>query len=385
MVRESGGIAIEGFGFAVAARTVRDSLPALRAGSQLGSSAGPTPTPRLGTASRSGPVDGAIEHKADDLIDLYRTGVNASNFSAVATFENPYPRSVGGWDYGFLFRNSTGNTFHIVIVTDDRRWFHYLREGSVDDQRLVGSGSVPSLQTGQGAWNEVRIIADEDEGLLLVNGELVEILDLTEGPSRGSVYAFTGYFNDNVVPGYSTRFREFAIGELWLISERSGALHHTDDDFIEQFNIGTSISDFMVIATFTNPYSSLEGTWDYGIAFRDDASVANAFHAVTVNSNGWWEYFVREGSTTPTHEESGTTGLNDSEGAQNKLFLVVAGDTALFSVNGALVTTLDISRGSQTRRRVESGRGSTSIARGLAITQATMCRFGRWIECACPV
>ena len=74
-----------------------------------------------------------------------RARVSVSNFSTVATFDNPYAQSVGGWDYGFLFRSAESNTFHIIVVTDDRRWFHYVRNGSVESEPLVDSGSVVRL------------------------------------------------------------------------------------------------------------------------------------------------------------------------------------------------------------------------------------------------
>ena len=335
VLRESGGRAIEGFGFAVAARTVRESLPTLKAGSQFGSSARPAPTPHSGTASLFGPVDGAIEHRPDGNIDSYWTGVSTSRFSAAATFENPYSRSIGSWDYGFLFHRSASNTFHVVVVTDDQRWFHYVREGSVDNDRLADSGTVASLRTTASASNEVRVLALGDWGLLVINGEYIGHLDLSDGPSSGQVYPITGYFNNNVVAGYATGFRGLAIGDVQRIGDDSGQLTHSDDGFIDSYSVGTSVTDFIAIATFTNPYSSSAGPWDYGIGFRDDANVQDVFHQVTVDSDGQWEYGVRDGGTTLMHSEWGRVSLNYGQGAENELYLVVVGDTALLSVNDA--------------------------------------------------
>ena len=342
VVRDAGaGFSIEGFGFAVWARTVRESLPAMMAGSKLGVTPTPTPMP----ASSFGPVDGSIEHKDDRVIDGYVARVSVSNFSTVATFDNPYARSVGGWDYGFLFRHPGYNTFHIIVVTDDRRWFHYVRKGSVESQRLVDSGSVSALRTNAGGSNELRVIAIGDDGWFLVNGGLVARLDLSDGPATGDVIAITGYFNDNVVAGYSTRFQGFTVREPGL-SANSGELHHEDDGLIEVYRIGVDVSDFVAAATFTNPYSSRTGTWDYGIGFRDEPAVQNTFHAVTLRSNGIWEYYVREGGTTHTHRESGRVSINLAAGEQTRFLLVAVGDTGLLYVNSALIAELDISRGS---------------------------------------
>ena len=361
VIRDAGaGFAIEGFGFAVWARTVRESLPAMMAGSKLGATPEPTPQPTPTSGSGFGPVDGSIEHKDDSLIDGYRARVSVSDFSAVATFYNPYARSVGGWDYGFLFRHPAYNTFHLIIVTDDSRWFHYLGDGSPDGSRLVDSGTL-DLRTGQRDSNELRIVTIEDFGWFLVNGEMVARLNLNDGPAAGDVVAITGYFNDNVVAGYSTRFRGFAVNEPRLVGEESGELQHDADGFIKQFNIGADVSDFIAAATFTNPYSSRTGAWDYGIGFRDDPGAPNTFHAVTIQSNGLWEYYVREGSSTPAHRESGRVSLNTAAGGTSQLWVLAIGDTALLYINGAFITELDIGRG--------SGRGDVWVGTGFYGTE----------------
>ena len=343
VIRDAGaGFSIEGFGFAVSAWTVQESLPAMMAGSKLGPT--PTPTPIPGRGTSFGPVDGSIEHKGDGLIHGRRAGVSVSDFSAVATFDNPYARSVGGWDYGFMFRHPTYNTFQIIVVTDDGRWFHYLREGSPGSGWLVDSGTL-DLRTGVSDSNELRIVTIGDSGWFLVNGELVTRLDLSDGPASGDVIAITGYFNDNNVAGYSTHFRGFAVREPWLVGDESAELHHEDNERIEVARIGADVSDFVAAATFTNPYSSRTGTWDYGLAFRD-ADAPDMFHAVTVQSNGRWQYFVREGSNTPTYQESGSARLNLGQGMQNQLHVIAVGGTALLHINGSFIKAVDIGRGS---------------------------------------
>ena len=339
-IRETqSGITVEGFGFAVSAGTVRESLPTMMAGQRLGPT--PTPTPRRGDSL--GPMDGVIEHKDDGIIDGYRAGVSVADFSAVAVFDNPYARSVGSWDYGFLFRHSAVDTFHIVAVTDDSRWFHYLRDGSVADERLVASGTLP-LRTGASDSNVLRVVALGDSAWFFINGLRVATLDLRSGPAEGDVVAITGYFNGNVVAGRSTGFQRFAVREPWFVGEESGELHHQDSGSIELSSIGAAVADFIATATFTNPYSSRTGSWDYGLFFRHAA--VNQFHAVTVGSNGLWEYFVREDGNTPTHRESGRATLHLGQGGTNRLLVIAVGDTALLNVNGDLVAEIDISRGS---------------------------------------
>ena len=217
--------------------------------------------------------------KDDGFIDGYSAGVSASAFSAVATFENPYARSVGGWDYGFLFRHPVSNIFHIVVVTDDSRWFHYLREGSVNNERLVDSGRTAVLRRNEGESNELRVVAVDDRGWFFVNGRLVATLDLSGGPADGDVMAFSGYFNDNRVAGHSTRFRGFAVTESSVHRRRVRGAASRRRRFIEQASVGASVTDFIATATFRNPYSTQTGPWDYGISFRN-ADTPDVFHAV---------------------------------------------------------------------------------------------------------
>ena len=160
----------------------------------------------------------------------------------------------------------------------------------------------------------------------------------------GDVAVFTSFFRDNAVPGRTTEYQGFRVSEPRFIAEESGQLWHDDDDQIEAFHMRTSASGFIAAVEFVNPYSRNAGTWDYGIAFRD-ATGPNDFHAVVVDNGGGWQYFVRDGSATPTHRDSGRAVLNLQEGGTNRLWLLVVGDTALLYVNGALAAELDISLG----------------------------------------
>ena len=347
VIRESeSGTSVEGFGFAVSATTVGQALPAMKQGSRVGSIATATPTavPRGGSARGFGPRDGSLEHKDDGFIETYSAGVDLAEFTAVATFENPYDRSVGGWDYGFLFRDADVNQFHAVGVANDGTWYHDVREGT-SEGRDLDDGWSSALRTGRGESNELRIVAAAHRGWFFINGVLVADLDLSVGPPAGDVFISTGYFEGNGVPGRSTVFLGFAVRELRFVAEESGALRHDRDGNIEAFQMQTSTRDFMVGVEFVNPYARDAGTWDYGVAFRSTGF--NYFQAAVVDSGGGWQYSVREGSTTPTYRDSGRVALNLDEGGTNRFFLLVVGDTALLYVNGTFVIELDISRGAE--------------------------------------
>ena len=346
VVRESGsGVTVEGFGFAVASETVRGALPALKAGqgsSITTATPGPTetPAPWSGSSRGYGPEDGSLQHNTDGYIEEHHAGVYLHEFSAQATFENPYARSVGEWDYGFLFRAGEENRFHAVVVTSDGWWFHYLREGAVE-RSAQDSGRASGLRTGANDSNELRVVAAGGLGWFFVNDELVTVLDLEGGESEGDVAAVTGYHRGNEVSGRSTRFSGFTVREPQFLGERSGEMEHEDDGLIEWEELRANTRDFIASATFTNPYAARAGEWDYGFGIRHTG--AGIFHAVTVQSDGRWVHFLREGEVDQGPEWSGRAPLNPGANGENVLWLLAVGGVGVFYVNGVQVAELDLS------------------------------------------
>ena len=133
-----------------------------------------------------GPRDGSIPHDPDDgFIDTYRTSVTLGDGIVEARFINPYSAQEGDWSSGFLFRYATSRGFHIVVVTEDGRWFHYLRTEDADpDQRLAGQAST-HISTSPAGSNHIRIITMGGEGWLFINGAYVDRLDLSGGLESG--------------------------------------------------------------------------------------------------------------------------------------------------------------------------------------------------------
>ena len=114
----------------------------------------------------------------------------------------------------------------------------------------------------------------------------------------------------SVSPGLSLKSPETTSAQMTMA--RSTAFH-----------MRTSVSDFIAVVDFVNPYPRSTGTWDYGIAFRD-ATGPNDFHAVVVDNGGGWQYFVREGSTTPTHRDTWQGGPQ-SAGARDQPAMAPSG------------------------------------------------------------
>ena len=174
-----------------------------------------------------GPVGGEIEHKIPEtgFIDTHHaSGVQIRDGIIEARFFNPYSASVGQWSSGFIFRDSRTNgvpKFHIVVITERGTFYHYLRttgDGEAD-QRLAFR-HIGEIDTSYPGSNHIRVLANESEGKLYINGHFIADLQLQGLMEEGSVYAVATYFSGHGVSGYSTRFADFTIWPIDTLTIR---------------------------------------------------------------------------------------------------------------------------------------------------------------------
>ena len=121
--------------------------------------------------------------------------------------------------------------------------------------------------------------------------------------------------------------------------------HDPADGKIEREAADLRLDDFLVSATFVNPYAGDAGVWDYGFYLRDDRDLGNGrFGYVAVTSEGKWSLRWRDrASGQTTTISSGHLGnLDISDGGRNLLEMAVFGDRGLFLVNGHFVAWLDV-------------------------------------------
>ncbi len=121
---------------------------------------------------------------------------------------------------------------------------------------------------------------------------------------------------------------------------KSGSLT-MDPTAVAAFAAGVSTSDFIATATFTNPYATSKGGWDYGIFFRRTGNGAD--YRLVVRSNGTWvlDYGA---STTDLATGKLPTGLLDTTPTgKNGFSLIVSGNDALFFFNNTFISYLDVS------------------------------------------
>ena len=160
-----------------------------------------------------GPRDGSIKHDPEDgFIDTYRTYLSSLTDGIIeATFFNPYATDLGNWSSGFTFRAGYSNEFHLTAVHSSGSWYHTLRTGDIETQQDLAQQYSDHIATGPDESNHIRIVALGDEGWLFINDSYIDKLDLSGLNQAGSISAIGGYFTNDGIAGYSTRFQDFTI------------------------------------------------------------------------------------------------------------------------------------------------------------------------------
>ena len=122
--------------------------------------------------------------------------------------------------------------------------------------------------------------------------------------------------------------------------------HDPSDGFIKTEYADVWMSDFIVSATFVNPYSASSNDWDYGFIIRDSGTGASSRYIhVVITSRGRWAVAWREGRSSESERIAGGAlgRLDTSAGDENRLWLAVIGEHGLLFVNGEFVSSLDLS------------------------------------------
>lgn len=119
-------------------------------------------------------------------------------------------------------------------------------------------------------------------------------------------------------------------------------LVHDDDDFIESYKAGLSLTNFIVEAEFTNPYSPTESDWDYGFLFRDTGS--DEAYRLMVTSDQRWILIQHSAGEFKQIDSGELINVYTDGNATNWLRLEVNQGSATLFVNDVLITSsLDLS------------------------------------------
>jgi TIR domain-containing protein len=130
-------------------------------------------------------------------------------------------------------------------------------------------------------------------------------------------------------------------GQLIFGPEEGSLVHDADDETIAIYPASVDLRDFMVEATFWNPYSTSIGTWDYGVLFRDEYG-NNQFRLMIFSDQTWRLENVTD-TTDVIIQEGQLLGLDTSESGLNTVTLYSQGDGGALYVNGEYIAPLDLS------------------------------------------
>ncbi len=312
--------------------------------------------------SIAGPLSGELTFGPDTL-GVERAGVDAPDFYARAEFTNPQPAREM-WDIGIGFRDSGGEEQFRLVVDAEGSWF--LKDGL---GAVITGGSVVDFNSSPTGSNTIELVATGNTGYFAFNERLVSELDLSARPSGGDLFVGAGFFTEDATEEGTIAYSGFEIWSLsglelpavlapsvaidpttfpQLVAAATAApalAGPTSGDLVQSIGaaavmpIGVDVEDFVARVEFINPSDATDRPWDFGIAFREQEN--GDHYRVTVASDGSWEYQIGlqadlAGGTVPS--------LSFEAGGRNVLEVVVAGDSAGFSVNGVFVSELNASQ-----------------------------------------
>jgi len=304
----------------------------------------------------TGPSDGSITHNVEDgLVAVMNSGLSVADYIVKVDFYNPYSLSKGTWDFGLLFREAGFNDQYRLVVLSDGEWLVTDNAGSADGT-TVASGNLTNLNTYEGGYNSLMLVTFHDRGWFFLNGELISELDLSSRQSDGLIELATGLYSGNEINGYATNYANFQVWRLDM-TPLSGSLVHDSDEYIEEFGTEDYIKDFIMVADFTNPYSTSVGNFDCGFMFRNLGG--NEQFRLVISQSQNWELTNNMADSTSVIASSTLTNMNTTDGGTNEFSVVALGEKGWFYSNQYLVSSLDLSS------RMEAG--TDRIATGLYI------------------
>ncbi|MEZ4641319.1 MAG: serine/threonine-protein kinase [Chloroflexota bacterium] len=160
----------------------------------------------------AGPLSGELTHIDDGLVKAISSDVDQQNFIATVTFQNPYALTTGSWDYGFTFRRMDVGEQMWLIVSSSAAW--NLVDRRAGEDIFLSDGTLSDLDTDAQGTNQIILIALDEQGYLLVNGQFVSALNLSSRMASGNISAVTAFFTGNEIEGNATGYSDFTVWAL---------------------------------------------------------------------------------------------------------------------------------------------------------------------------
>ena len=278
-----------------------------------------------------------------------------------ATFVNPDLADNARWEHGILLRGDAANNFHMIYIRGDGAWRHQYRAGAGEPDTTLRQEVFSGIDKTPGGKNRLRLVAIGNQAWLFINNQPQGKLDLSAVAFDRANLTLNREFAEAV-----TRFEDFTVWK-WhpslaalptettpgpnggtpgtdvpyvpVYGPVSGSIAHEIErpsNFFEMFRGPTTGGDIMVEATFHNPYSTREGSWNYGILIRHGER--NAYNWIYL-SPGRWIHKWRPGQDdfTQTVWDNRSTNIDVTTGGKNQLRLVVIGGSVTIFINGEYV------------------------------------------------
>ena len=261
-----------------------------------------------------------------------------------ATFTTPHNIARRGWSSGFLLRGTGDGKSHAVLIHRSGEWSHYLGSDDPEDASLVATGSSQNIRIGREAQNRVLVMASGSIGWLFINGVYEAELDLRGLVGPGSISLVGAWRAGGEFPGFTVPFSHFTVQPLGrrFGPEKGTIEHNPGDEHIDTYPSTAWMADGIIEARFLNPYSASEGDWTSGFLIRKGS--ADEHHAVFIDDDGGWHHYVRMMGADTKLAEGSSEHIATSPSGSNHIRIVALGEGGLLFVNGAFVSTLDLSR-----------------------------------------
>ena len=201
------------------------------------------------------------------------------------TLQNPDVGNEGRWTHGLFLRGEGSNFFHAIFIDSTGNWRHSYRRGSGEEWTTARQEVTPSVDTTPSGKNRLRLIIIGNQGWLYINEQPQGTLELSavgfnavclivSRETTGAVTSFEGF----TVWKWHTSLAALPLPKgtptpasetpyVPVYGPASGSIAHEIErpsNFFEVFPGPTTGGDIMVEATFHNPHSTSEGSWNYG-------------------------------------------------------------------------------------------------------------------------
>ena len=204
-------------------------------------------------------------------------------------------------------------------------------------------GSSQNIRIGREVQNRVRVMASGNIGWLFINGVYEAELDFRGLVGPGSISLVGAWLAGEEFPGFTVPFSDFNVQPLGRrFGPETGTIEHSPgDEHIDTHPTSVWLVDGIIEARFFNPYSSIEGDWTSGFLIR--VASADEHHAVFIDDDGGWYHYLRMAGADTKLAEGVSEHISASPSGSNHIRIVALGESGLLFVNGALVSSLDLS------------------------------------------